>query len=208
MADFESIIKGFVSADGSIPSDAIANVCRAIATAVGNEFVDKARYRAKLDEIEALKTDKQTALDDLATAEKWKTKYDDLKSDYDGYKTAQGAKEAHAAKESAFRALLRDVGISEKRMNAVVRVSDIDALELDGDSVKNADAVKESVRAEWADFIVGTSAAGATTVVPSTTQAGRVPMSDIYKKDNSGRYILSTADRQKAIAENLSAENA
>lgn len=208
MADFESIVRGFVSTDGAIPSDAIANMVKAISTAVGNEFVDKVRYKARLDEIDSLKTEKQTAEDNLATAEKWKTKYDDLKRDYDGYKTTQTAKETRAAKEKAFRALLTEVGVSEKRMNAVVRVSDIDGLELDGDKVKNSESLKKSIKSEWADFIVGDSTSGANTQNPPTTQAGaNTSMANIYKKDEKGRYVMSTAERQRAIAENLSNEN-
>lgn len=207
MADFESIIKGFVSADGSIPSNAIANMLKAITTAVGNEFVDKTRYKAKLDEIDTLKSEKQTAEDSLATAEKWKTKYDDLKKDYDGYKSTQTAKEARAAKENAFRNLLKEAGVSEKRIGTVIKVSDIDGLELDGDKVKNAETLKANIKNEWADFIVDTSTTGANTQNPSTTTTGVKTMSDIYKKDANGRYVMSTAERQKALAENLSKDN-
>lgn len=208
MADFETIIKGFASADGSIPSEAIANLVKTITTTVGNEFVDKARYKSKLDEINALKNDKQTAEDELATATGWKAKFENLKTEYDNYKTTQSAKETRTAKENALRNLLREVGISEKRLNTVIKVSDVDGLELENGVIKNADTLKNNVKTEWADFIVDTSTTGANTQNPPNTQAGVKSMADIYKKDDNGRYILSTADRQKALAENLSQNNA
>ena len=32
--------------------------------------------------------------------------------------------------------------------------------------------------------------------------SGKLTKADIYKKDDKGRYVMSTAERQKAIAEN------
>ena len=90
MADFESIVRNHVGEDGNIPSEAIAKLVKAISTAVGNEFVEKSRYKAKLEEIDALTEEKQTAQDSATTAEKWKTKYQALKDDFDTYKTEIG----------------------------------------------------------------------------------------------------------------------
>lgn len=55
MADFESIVKSYVNAEGFIPADAIAKLAKAISTTVGNEFVDKERYRANLPKSTHLK---------------------------------------------------------------------------------------------------------------------------------------------------------
>ncbi|HJB49485.1 MAG TPA: hypothetical protein H9944_00620, partial [Candidatus Anaeromassilibacillus stercoravium] len=131
MADFESIVRNHVGEDGNIPSEAIAKLVKAISTAVGNEFVEKSRYKAKLEEIDALTEEKQTAQDSATTAEKWKTKYQALKDDFDAYKTEQTEKESHAAKEKAYRTLLQEAGVSEKRLESVLRVSDVDSVELD-----------------------------------------------------------------------------
>lgn len=162
MADFESIIKGHIGEDGNIPAEAIAKLAKAISTTVGNEFVEKNRYKAKLDEIDTLKNDKQTAEDNAATAEKWKTKYEALKSDFDTYKGEQAKKETHNAKEKAYRELLKAAGVSEKRIAAVLKVSDVDSVELDEKGqIKEANALAESVKTEWADFITTTSKKGA-----------------------------------------------
>ena len=75
----------------------------AIKNAVGNEFVDKERYKAKLTEIDQLKEKQQTAEDNATTAEKWKTKFEGLKSEFEAYKTEQENKETHMAKAEAYR---------------------------------------------------------------------------------------------------------
>lgn len=184
MADFESIIKSHAGEDGSIPAEAIAKLCKAINTAVGNEFVDKARYKAKLDEIDTLKTDKQTAEDSAATAEKWKTKYEAVKNDFDAYKSSQTAKETHAAKEAAYREALKAAGVSEKRIATIIKASGdvVDALELvDGGKIKDADKVSESIKAEWGDFITTTTESGTNFATPPATQAKNYTPADIRK---------------------------
>lgn len=170
MADFENIVKNHVGEDGSIPSEAIAKLIKAISTVVGNEFVEKTRYKAKLEEIDTLKSEKQTAEDSATTAEKWKTKYQALKDDFDAYKSDQTAKETRSAKESAYRELLKAAGITEKRIASILKVSDIDSVELDDKgAIKGADKLVDSIKTEWADFIPATTTQGAQTATPPVT---------------------------------------
>lgn len=204
MADFENIVKTHAGEDGSIPAEAIGKLVKAISTAVGNEFVEKTRYKAKLEEIDTLKSEKQTAEDSATTAEKWKTKYQALKDDFEGYKNEQTKKEDRSVKEKAYRELLRQAGVSEKRIGAVLRVSDVDGVELDENgAIKGADKLTASIRSEWADFIQTTATQGAKTATPPANSDKTFNREDIYKKDDRGRYVLSTAERQKALAEHM-----
>jgi hypothetical protein len=96
-----------------------------------------------------------------------KEDYDKLKKEYDDYKADITAKNTRTEKENAFRELLRSVGVSEKRFNAIIKVSDIDGLELDKDGkIKDADKHTETVKTEWADFIETTIKKGADTANP------------------------------------------
>lgn len=102
--------------------------------------------------------------------------YKDLKKAFDDYKAAQTAKDARAAKENAYRELLKAAGVSEKRIPAVLRVSDLDSMELGEDGkIKDADKLTETVKTEWADFITTTKETGANTATP--------PDSNPEKKD-------------------------
>ncbi len=198
MADFENIIKSHASEDGSIPADAIAKLAKAISTTVGNEFVDKTRYKAKLDEIDELTTAKQTAEDSATTAAKWETKYKALKEDFDNFKADAAKKETRSAKENAYRALLKEAGISEKRIEAVLRVSDVDGVELDEKGkIKDSQKLVKDIKAEWEDFIVTTETRGAeTTTPPANTGGSTITKDEIFK-------IRDASERQKAIAENI-----
>lgn len=162
MADFEAIIRKHVGDDGTIPTSAINAIVTAIKTAVGNEFVDKERYKSKLSEIDKLKEEKQNAEDNATTAEKWKDKYNDLKSEFDSYKASVTAKETKAAKETAYKAILNAVNIPDKWLDRVMKGVDLDTIELtEKGEIKGADKLKESIKTEWADVIGTTEQQGA-----------------------------------------------
>ena len=133
-----------------------------------------------------------------------KSEYDALKTEYDDYKGQVTAEKTRAAKENAFRELLKSAGVSEKRFSSIVKVSDIDGIELDKDGkIKDADERANNIKTEWADFIETTTTKGAKTANPPANSGGaKMTKADIYKKDEKGRYVMSTSERQKALAEN------
>lgn len=112
----------------------------------------------------------QQELDDLKKqkpAEDYKKKYDDLKTEYDGYKADIAAKETSAKKQAAYRKLLEKAGVSKKRIDSVIRVSDVDGIELDDSgNVKDSDTKVEDLKKEWSDFIVKEGTHGAKTPTP------------------------------------------
>lgn len=96
-----------------------------------------------------------------------KTDYDALKADYENYKNDIKAKETKAAKEKAFMELLKAAGVSENRIGSIVKVSDIDGIELDRNgNIKDADERTKSIKTEWADFIPIEEVMGAKTATP------------------------------------------
>lgn len=144
----------------------------------------------------------------------WEVKYNAMKEekekvekDFKAFKTQTEAAQTKAAKDKAYRALLKDIGVSDKRIDAVMKVTDLDAIELDEQGgIKDADKAKENAKAEWSDFIQTTTIKGADTSTPPTNTGnsnGKLTMKDIYKKDDHGRYLMSAEERQRAIAENL-----
>ncbi len=200
MANFDEIVQKHVGEDGSIPAKAIGTLISAIKTAVGNEFVDKERYKAKLSEIEELKEGKQTAEDSVATAERWKTKYEGIKQEFSDYKKAEQAKATRAQKTDAYRSLLKEIGVNDKRIDAIIKVTDLDGMEMDADGkLKDAADLKKSAKAEWSDFIVTTHTQGAQTATPPGGKVEPKSREEIVK-------IKDPAERQAAWAEYLSAQ--
>lgn len=184
MANFEEIIKKNVGEDGSIPASAIDATITAIKTAVGNEYVDKERYKAKLTEIDQLKTKQQNAEDSATTAEKYKTDYDALKKEFEAYKTNVKAENEKKAKTEAFKTVLRESGIDAKRIDTIVKVSAdaIESVELDdAGKAKNAKDLAKTIESEWADFKVIEGKQGAITPTPPANPTKTFTRDDIRK---------------------------
>lgn len=116
----------------------------------------------------------QKELDDLKAAGDggYKEKYEKEHKAFEDFKTAQTEKETKQAKEKAYTAFLKSVGVSEKRIPAILKVTDLNSVELDGDKVKDADKLTESVKTEWADFIESSSTSGANTQTPPANNTG------------------------------------
>lgn len=99
---------------------------------------------------EALEANKPAPAPNVKDTEEYKA----LKQQFDTYKQDQAKKETHQAKEAAYRELLKAAGVSEKRIDTVLRVSQVDGVELSDDGkIKDADKLTESIKTEWADFI-------------------------------------------------------
>lgn len=147
----------------------------------------------------------QRELDDLKAAGDggYKEKYEKEHKAFEDFKTEQTAKDTRNTKEKAYRELLKSLNVSDKRIDSIIKVTDFDKIELDGDKLKDAETHSNNIKTEWADFIVTTQTGGANTHNPPANNDGKtLTKADLYKKDEHGRYVMSTAERQKALAEN------
>ena len=164
---------------------------------------DLAKYKADAEQLPKV----QKELDTLKAAGDggWQEKYEKVKKDLDDYKAEVSGKEAKAAKEKAVRAYYEGKGITGKSLDIAIRGSgaEIDALELDGDKIKDTSSLDELVNGTFSGLISTTTTKGADTATPPTnTGGGKLTKADIYKKDDHGRYVMSAAERQKALMEN------
>lgn len=108
----------------------------------------------------------------------WENKYNTVNGEYTKYKADVEAKAVKSAKEAAYKQLLLDAGISDKRIASVLKVSDIDGVELDKDGkIKDADKITENVKTEWADFIITKREEGAKPATPPANngEGGKQP---------------------------------
>lgn len=127
----------------------------------------------------------------------WKAKFDELKDEYEQYKQDEATKETKRTKENAYKQLLKECNVSDKRISSVLRVSDLESIELGEDGkIVNADELKKSIKKEWSDFIYSESEKGAETATPPTNTGGKKSKEEIMA-------IKDSVERQNAIAENL-----
>ena len=148
---------------------------------------DRDRYRAdaeKLSETQKRLAEAETKLKDAAGDESYKGKYDKLQAEYDKYKSDQAAKAEAAAKEAVYRALLKEAGVADKRIDAVCRVTDLGAIALlDDGKIKDADGVMAAIRKDWADFIGSVNTQGANIQNPPAPNGGNAALGSLSMEE-------------------------
>lgn len=155
------------------------------------------KYKADSDKLEGVEKELEDLKAKESQPDEFKDKYEKLQAEYDSYKNEITAKETKAAKSKAYREMLKDIGVSEKRLDSVMKVADLNTIELDDDgAIKGLDELKANVKEEWADFIVSEGKAGASTPTPPANVGGnKMTKSEIME-------IKDTEARQKAMLEN------
>lgn len=174
-----------------IEADKVDEIITAHAEVVDALKADRDKYKADAEKLEGV----QKEVDDLKAknGDDWKGKYEQVKKDFDEFKTATTNKEVRQKKAEAYRQLLKEAGVSEKRLESVLRVSDIDGIELDdAGKIKDAKNRTESIKTEWADFIQTEQKKGADTNTPPTGQGnatgGVSRAQELAKKFYEARY--------------------
>lgn len=174
------------------------------------ETVDGLKDQLKTAKEKADKLDGvQKELDDLKAQGDggYKEKYEKEHKAFEDYKADVTKKESHATKEAAVKAYLESKNITGANLKiAMLAVAGkIDGMEIDGEKLKDTATLDELVKegGDLAGLVVKTKTKGAQTATPPTNNGGsNMTKADIYAKDDRGRYKLSAAERQKALAEN------
>ena len=153
-------------------------------------------YKEDADKLTTVEAELDKLKKEHGDPDDWKEKYEKEHKDFEDYKANVTEKETKAAKKEAYTALLKEAGVSDKRIGAVLKVSDIDALKLDKEGkLVDADKLTEAIKTEWADFIVTTHEKGANTAKPPAGGKTGMTKEEILA-------IKDTHERQQAMAEN------
>ena len=123
----------------------------------------------------------------------FEVKYNALKEEFDQYKNEITGKETARAKEEAYKELLKSAGVSEKRISAVLKVTDLKGLKLDAEGkLENAENLTNSIKTEWADFIATEKKEG----VDVPTPPEKEKLVD-YDKLSDAEYYKQTYEASK-----------
>lgn len=159
---------------------------------------ERDKYKENADKVKTLEKELEQAKANAQTDSEWKEKYEKVNADFESYKSEQETKATKNAIKDAYRKLLKDAGVSEKRIDTVLKVTDLDSMSLDKEGKLNdSDKLTESIKNDWSDFIAVQHEHGAKTTTPPANDGGKNTMT---KAEILG--IKDTALRQKAIAEN------
>lgn len=165
-----------------------------------------ARYKADAEKLSDVQRELDEAKNTIATGNKesWRVKYDAIKEEFDNYKANEAAQKVKADKEAAYKDLLKGLGVSEKRIDSIIRVTNLDAEELGEDKrFKNAEALTETAKTEWADFIESTN----TNANVRVDMGGKLNNGGTAMSRNDIMNIKDRTERRAAIAANMTVFN-
>ena len=103
--------------------------------------------------------------------EDMKKKYEDIDSEYKKYKSDVEAEKAQAKKETAYKKLLKESGISDKRIESVLKLAKVDGkldnMEFDDKGeLKESDKYTESIKKDYSEYVQSERQEGASTATP------------------------------------------
>lgn len=190
--------------DSEHMKDAVNEIIEGHTTSIEALREERDSYKEKAQKADDLEKQLDKAQKDLkdATSEesenKYKAKYEMLKEEFKEYKKDIEAKATKETKAKAYRDILKEAGISDKRIEAVLKVSNVDSIELDAEGkVKDKAELIKGIKEEWSDFIQTADVKGADTQTPPANTGGNtMTKADIMK-------IKDTSERQKMIKENI-----
>lgn len=154
---------------------------------------DLAKARADADRLEAV----QKELDGLKAKgeDEYKAKFEQERKDFEAYKKSIAEKEAKAEKEKLYRDLLTKAGVDSKRIESVLKVTDLGDIKIKDGAIEDADKVTERIKADWADFIGTVRTTGSSVSNPPASTGNKMTKEEIMK-------ITDDKARRAAIAEN------
>lgn len=149
------------------------------------------KYRADAEALPAV----QKQLNEFKGSD-WKKKYTDEHNAFDVFKREVVNKEIRAAKERAFREILKAANISENCRDGIVKIYDIDGIEMDENGkIKDSKGLTETVRKSFPDFVVTKTERGADTAHPPMRSDGMTKEQIMSIKDPAERHRAMAANR-------------
>ena len=150
---------------------------------------ERDELKQKVGDFEAVQKELSELKKSAQSGEDWKGKYEKLQADVE-------SQHRQAAVTAAYRKLLQESGVDVRRIDSVLKVSDLSKIKLDKDGgIEGAKEISEKIKTEWADFIPVSGEKKEPPANPPMQTKTKMSKADIMA-------IKDTAERQKAIAEN------
>lgn len=148
---------------------------------------DAKTYKAEADKIPEL----EKTIQGYKDGDDYKDKFEKEHQAFEDYK-AQIAKDAETAKvKAAYRQLLLDEKINEKRVDAVLKLTDFSEMKLGEDGkLENLDTLKKNIGDEWGEYKVTTRERKQTVPVSHDNggSGGESRARELYQKHIEQRY--------------------
>lgn len=197
----------FLSAMG-IEDDKGQQICERHKEVLKEVITERDKYKEEAEKLQDVQKQldelkKKQSEDDPSELEKVKKDLADKTAEFDKYKSEVEAKEIKAKKETTYRKLLKDAGISEKRIDVIVKASpsEIESIAFDKEgNVKDSDKIIAGLQETWADFRVTEQQKGADVQTPPANNGGSpakpTRAAELFKKHAAEMYGNATPKKE------------
>ena len=147
---------------------------------------DRDSYKEKAEKYDQTKTELDKAKSELdkVSKDEYKTKYESLEAEFKKYKTDIAEKEVKGRKEEAYKKMLKEIGVNEKSIDAILRVKDLNTIKLDDKGeIVDVDALKESEKKDWEGFIIESEVHGQNPSTPPDNDKEKIDVSNMSMED-------------------------
>lgn len=199
------MLKGMNLTDEQVDSiiEAHSETVNALKEKIEDSNGDVKKVETLTKELEDVKKELNEAKETIEKGNKdtYKVKYEALKEDYEKYKSGIDKEKTLANKSKAYITLLKGAGISEKRIDSILKVTDLESLEIDEEGkFKDVDSINKNIVEEWSDFIEKKGEQGANTPNPPAQNNKTFTREDISKM--SVAEINANYDAIKEVLKN------
>ena len=160
-----------------IEDKAIESIIEAHSETVNGLKADRDKYKEQAEQV----PDLQKQLEDAQAAsngDEWEQKYNDEHQAFEDFKAQVETEKAEADKAQAYRGMLMAAGIDPKRIDAIMRVTDLRQVEMEDGKLKDTEKLQESAKQEWSDFVVKSNTQGSNPATPPTKPSPNVEGGD------------------------------
>lgn len=161
-----------------IEDKAIESIIEAHSETVNGLKADRDKYKEQAQRVPDLQKQLEEAKSAAGSESDWEQKYNDEHQAFEDFKAQVETEKAEADKAQAYRGMLMAAGIDPKRIDAIMRVTDLSQVEIEDGKLKDTEKLQESAKQEWADFVVKSNTQGSNPATPPTKPSPNVEGGD------------------------------
>lgn len=150
----------------------IETIIEAHAETVNGLKADRDKYREQAEKVPDLQKQLEEAKEAAKTDNDWQAKYDAEHKALEDFKSKVESEKAEQAKAKAYREMLGKANIDPKRLDAIMRLTDLSNVEMEDGALKDVEKLQEAAKQEWADFVVKTKTQGSDPENPPKASGG------------------------------------
>ena len=139
---------------------------------------DRDKFKKQAEQVPDLQKKLEEAEAASGSGDEWEQKYQDEHRAFEDFKAQVATEKAEADKAQAYRGMLMAAGIDPKRIDAIMRVTDLRQVEMEDGKLKDTEKLQESAKQEWSDFVVKSNTQGSNPATPPTKPSPNVEGGD------------------------------